>query len=426
MYTTLLFAAACTVTTGRYPIAEDIAGLRNALHPHLPRHPFPQSLETVEPLYVRPKESCENNSVSGYCAASFAKEADYVVFPLTSEHTAAAVRFAAQHNICLVGHIVPGCVGSLLLETVLLRSRGEDLENHLNLGYPTLSFGSGATSRDASEHAASLNCQVALSYDMTAGLAEWIFSGGPGPLAPSLGLGVDNLLAVDAVLLSGEVIHATESNEYAALLATLRGGGGGAVVTTLYVRAHKAPQNGYVVVSGSLSGDLCEDSLTTVLSEYADFALSLGLNTSLSAEVVVEEGVCAKWRFGVVAVTNDAGIGSPDVGTTVEVLAKLGMGPRMAPVKELHSTAGYYFKTAAATAGVSVARRHLHELIDVVLSKSALCVGTCVYTLRQALTGNLGSPEGVEAVASPLHNNLALFTTTELTQEELNGFGFDV
>ena len=77
------------------------------------------------------------------------------------------------------------------------------------------------------------------------GVAGLTLAGGAGFLSRMYGLTIDNLLAVDAVLPDGRIIHATPSNDHADFLWGCKGGGGNfGVVTKFYFRAHRLPSGG--------------------------------------------------------------------------------------------------------------------------------------------------------------------------------------
>jgi FAD/FMN-containing dehydrogenase len=83
---------------------------------------------------------------------------------------------------------------------------------------------------------------VAGSYPQT-GIGGWCLAGGFGWLARMYGLGVDNLLEVEVVLATGEVVVANDSNEHRDLIVGCRGGGGNfGVVTKFTFRGHKLPK----------------------------------------------------------------------------------------------------------------------------------------------------------------------------------------
>ena len=74
------------------------------------------------------------------------------------------------------------------------------------------------------------------------GLSGLALSGGMGPLLRKVGLTCDTLISVDMVSSSGEIIHATRTNEHKDLLWALCGGGAGnfGVVTSMEIKVYPA------------------------------------------------------------------------------------------------------------------------------------------------------------------------------------------
>ena len=76
------------------------------------------------------------------------------------------------------------------------------------------------------------------------GVAGLTLSGGGGFLGRKYGLTVDNLVAVDAILMDGTLIHATEDNEHADFLWACKGGGGSfGIIVHFHFQSHKLPSD---------------------------------------------------------------------------------------------------------------------------------------------------------------------------------------
>jgi FAD/FMN-containing dehydrogenase len=109
--------------------------------------------------------------------------------------------------------------------------------------HPSVSIGGGAYLEDADKALGPLGLGiVAGSYPQT-GIGGWTLGGGFGWLSKMYGLGIDNLLEVEVVLATSEVVVANDNNEHAALIVGCRGGGGNfGIVTKFTFRAYRLPK----------------------------------------------------------------------------------------------------------------------------------------------------------------------------------------
>jgi ribonuclease T2 len=93
-------------------------------------------------------------------------------------------------------------------------------------------------------------------------------------LAPSLGLGVDNILEVNIIIANGTLVTAN-AKQNTDLYWALRGGGGSTwgVITSITVRAHKIPDGGFTMFNYVWTGSMCNDTslnaLNTLLSNHS-------------------------------------------------------------------------------------------------------------------------------------------------------------
>jgi len=87
---------------------------------------------------------------------------------------------------------------------------------------------------------------IASGWDPSVGVVGWSLGGGHGPFAPSLGLGVDNLLAAELVDANGQLLMVNATSQ-ADLFWALRGGGGSTwgVVTAVLLKGHLVHPAGY-------------------------------------------------------------------------------------------------------------------------------------------------------------------------------------
>lgn len=97
------------------------------------------------------------------------------------------------------------------------------------------------------------------------GFAGFTLGGGYGPLSPSFGLSIDNLLGAELVLADGSIVYASETT-YPDLFWAIRGGGGNfGVVTSLTVRLHDAKP----IISGLMCFPWTEAE--TIFQRYTEF-----------------------------------------------------------------------------------------------------------------------------------------------------------
>jgi len=116
----------------------------------------------------------------------------------------------------------------------------------------------------------------------TVGIAGWSLGGGHGPLAPSRGMGVDNVLEIELVTSNGSLIVANDKQN-PDLLWAMRGGGGSTwgVVTAFTVRTHLTPPGGMTRAITMFHGATCgkgEQEMEQVVDHVFDWALGLDEN----------------------------------------------------------------------------------------------------------------------------------------------------
>ena len=269
--------------------------------------------EMQHPCFIPADGATAWNSASDMCKAAVHQN-EYrnwnpfiVVFPLNERHVAAALKFAAQHRLCIAtagtGHEYNSrnsCpTGGILIRTILLKDKafmptyGED-----KALAPAGAFRFGAGSIFAEMHAFSAEHArvVASGWCSTVGMIGWHLGGGHGPFGPSLGLGVDNLLEVE-VLQVGRDVHGqpvvhkkiASRRHNPQLFWAMRGGGGGVwgVILSMTIRAHRVPDGGLSRVYMSQSGTFCPDSrnlgyewLRDMWTRFSAWQLSLNYKVS--------------------------------------------------------------------------------------------------------------------------------------------------
>jgi len=136
----------------------------------------------------------------------------------------------------------------------------------------------GATLRDFDHEAQAYGLATPLGINSSTGVGGLTLGGGFGWLTRKYGMTVDNLVAADVVVASGERLH-VDADNHADLFWALRGGGGnfGAVTGFEFALHPVGPQvtAGLIVFPGSQAG--------AVLRKYRDYTERLDPNLSVWA-----------------------------------------------------------------------------------------------------------------------------------------------
>ncbi|QGI85784.1 hypothetical protein CEK25_012513 [Fusarium fujikuroi] len=231
-----------------------------------------------------------------------------VVFPLNQRHITAALKFAAQHRLCIAtagtGHEYNSrnsCpTGGILIRTILLKNK-EFLPtwNEDPSLAPAGAFRFGAGSIFAEMHAFSSKHDrvVASGWCSTVGMTGYHLGGGHGPFAPSMGLGVDNVLEIEVLQVGRNahgqaVVHRkiVSRRKNPQLFWAMRGGGGGVwgIILSMTLRAHAVPAGGLSRVFMSQTGTFCPGSkdkfgyewLREMWPRFAEWQLRLNFKVS--------------------------------------------------------------------------------------------------------------------------------------------------
>ena len=185
----------------------------------------------------------------------------------SSADVSQAIRFAHEHDLVLSvrggGHNIAGsalCDGGLMLDLSPMNSVEVDP------GARTARVGGGATLADFDGAAQVFGLATPLGINSTTGVAGLTLGGGFGWLSRRYGLTIDNLIAAEVVLASGDVVRAS-ADEEPDLFWAIRGGGGNfGVVTSFDFQLHPV---GPEVLSGLVIHPL--DAARDVLRFYRDF-----------------------------------------------------------------------------------------------------------------------------------------------------------
>jgi ribonuclease T2 len=140
-----------------------------------------------------------------------------------------------------------------------------------------IKLGSGLVWQEVQKIASENQRMVVTGWSATVGVIGWSIGGGHGPLAPSRGLGVDNILEIELVNAKGELIVCNKE-KYSDLFKALRGGGGSTwgVITSITVRLHKIPDGGLVLAQAAWTGNYCDSKkLNSTIDGYLEWTLTL-------------------------------------------------------------------------------------------------------------------------------------------------------
>lgn len=203
-----------------------------------------------------------------------------VVFPLNERHVAAALTFAANHRLCIAtagtGHEYNSrnsCpTGGILIRTILLKDKAFSPtwdEDPALAPAGAFRFGAGSIFAEMHAFSAEYARVIASGWCSTVGMVGFHLGGGHGPFAPSMGLGVDNLLEIELLQVGRDaygqpVVHKKTASrrQNPQLFWAMRGGGGGVwgVVLSMTIRAHTVPDGGLSRVYMVQNGTFCPDS----------------------------------------------------------------------------------------------------------------------------------------------------------------------
>jgi FAD/FMN-containing dehydrogenase len=163
-----------------------------------------------------------------------------IVQPADTGDVVAAVNFARQQNLLVSvkggGHAAPGhavCEGGVMIDLALLNEIRVDAQGK------TASAGGGTKWGEFDAATQAHGLAVTGGRVPSTGIGGLTLGSGSGWLERKLGYTVDNLIGAEVVLASGDVVHASES-ENPDLFWGLRGGGGNyGIVTKFEYRLHQ-------------------------------------------------------------------------------------------------------------------------------------------------------------------------------------------
>ena len=186
--------------------------------------------------------------------AGAAQRPRMIVVPENTQDVVKTIQFAKQHELPLSvrggGH---DWAGRALVEGGIQINMRRMNQVHVNAGQKTAIVGGGTTGIEVSRTSETHKLVAVTPTVGDVGFTGWTLGGGYGPISPSVGLGIDNVIGAELVLADGTVVTATEQ-ENPELFWAIRGGGGNfGVVTSLHVRLHEAKPllAGMIVFNGS-------------------------------------------------------------------------------------------------------------------------------------------------------------------------------
>jgi FAD/FMN-containing dehydrogenase len=186
-----------------------------------------------------------------------------------SDDVAAAVRFAAAHDLLLAvrggGHNGAGlgtCDDGVVIDLSPMKSIAVDPETR------TVRVAGGCTWGEVDAATNQHGLATPSGIISTTGVGGLTLGGGIGHLSRKCGLTIDNLLEAEMVLASGEQVTAS-ADEHPDLFWAIRGGGGNfGIVTSFKFRLHEVD----TVIAGPTFWPV--DAGADVLSVYRDFITS--------------------------------------------------------------------------------------------------------------------------------------------------------
>ncbi|KAK4159541.1 hypothetical protein QBC43DRAFT_361826 [Cladorrhinum sp. PSN259] len=200
-----------------------------------------------------------------------------VVFPLYERHVVSALNFAARHRLCIAtagtGHEYNSrnsCpTGGILIRTILLKDKTfmpTWPEDSALAPAGAFRFGAGATFAEMHAFSKEYDRVISSGWCSTVGMVGFHLGGGHGPFAPSMGLGVDNVLEIEVLqvgrnIYGQSVVHKKIASRHRNpnLFWAMRGGGGSVwgVILSMTIRANAVPDGGLSRVYMSRTGTFC-------------------------------------------------------------------------------------------------------------------------------------------------------------------------
>jgi FAD/FMN-containing dehydrogenase len=215
-----------------------------------------------------------------YWGEQYGKNADVVVFPATTHDVSVAVRATQKTDLgrdyafVAGGHSMTNSSSSYGFVIDLKFLNQTEVVHDFQLGdekITAIAYGAGTTTAQFQEALNGTGWTGIAARVASVGLGGFTTGGGVGYLAGAYGYASDRFVAAEVVLPTGEIVFATESNEYSDLIWALRGAGLGqfGIVTTFYQRAVPEPKSARVAFY-----ILAEESLPKSYENTAEYFAS--------------------------------------------------------------------------------------------------------------------------------------------------------
>jgi FAD/FMN-containing dehydrogenase len=202
-----------------------------------------------------------------------------VVRVASAEDVAAVVDLAREHALPLAvrsgGHSVAGYSvidGAIVVDFSAMK------RVTIDPGARTARVQPGATSGDLAGPAHEYGLALSTGDTHSVGMGGLVTGGGVGFMVRKYGLAIDNLLAAEVVLASGEIVTASETS-HPDLFWAIRGGGGNVGIVTEFT-FRLAP------VDRILGGDLMLPATPAVIRGYLDYAATAPEDLTMIAHVM--------------------------------------------------------------------------------------------------------------------------------------------
>lgn len=210
----------------------------------------------------------------------------------SAEDVVVALSFAQNYNLNLA--IASGCHGAHSMDDGAFTIDFIDMRGvkyHEDSGIVTVE--SGCCLGDVDEVLKDHGVAVPWGTNPYTGVAGLTLSGGAGWLGRRFGLTIDSLVAVDAVLPNGTIIHARLSNEHKDFLWGCKGGGGNfGIITKFHLKTHSLGSNGDVVRYSLVNFAPTISSATGIIKNFRETIKSASNNVSGALSMPCGAPVC--------------------------------------------------------------------------------------------------------------------------------------